>query len=179
MNLSRDPHTEDVQAVYGELRKIAAIRLARGVRHPSIQATQLVHEAWIKLADQGWRSRTHFLALASRAMRYVLLDAVRARMAGKREGQWLRRSLEARPADSMPGLATPLERIVELNQALDRLAAEDERKARVVEMRFFGGMEFQEIAEALEVSLMTVKRDWRFSRAWLYTELTGEEIPEE
>lgn len=179
MNLSRDPRTEDVQAVYGELRKIAAIHLGRGVHHPSIQATQLVHEAWIKLADHGWRSRTHFLALASRAMRYVLLDAVRARMAGKREGQWLRQSLEAGPAGAMPGLATPLERIVELNQALDRLAAEDPRKARVVEMRFFGGMEFQEIAEALEVSLMTVKRDWRFSRAWLYTELSGEQAPEE
>jgi len=173
MSISGNPRTEDVQEVYGELRKIAAIHLGRGVRRPSIQATQLVHEAWIRLADQGWRSRTHFLALASRAMRYVLLDEVRARMAGKREGQWLRRSLEVGAAESLPGLATPLEQIVELNQALERLATEDPRKAKVVEMRFFGGMEFQEIAEALEVSLMTVKRDWRFSRAWLYTELSG------
>ena len=146
----------DVAAVYGELHKIAVIHLSRGGKQPSLQATQLVHEAWLRLAGHGWKSRTHFLALASRTMRMVLIDAVRARMAQKREGEWER-----------------LEWIFEIDRALDELALKDERKARVVEMRFFGGLEFPEIAEALEISLSTAKRDWEFSRAWLFGRLAG------
>jgi RNA polymerase sigma factor (TIGR02999 family) len=163
----------DVAAVYGELHKIAVIHLSRGGKQPSLQATQLVHEAWLRLAGHGWKSRTHFLALASRTMRMVLIDAVRARMAQKREGEWER--LEWTPGVEMAGagVSVPVEQIIEIDRALDELALKDERKARVVEMRFFGGLEFPEIAEALEISLSTAKRDWEFSRAWLFGRLAG------
>jgi RNA polymerase sigma factor (TIGR02999 family) len=132
-----------------------------------------VHEAWLRLAGHGWKSRTHFLALASRTMRMVLIDAVRARMAQKREGEWER--LEWTPGVEMAGagVSVPVEQIIEIDRALDELALKDERKARVVEMRFFGGLEFPEIAEALEISLSTAKRDWEFSRAWLFGRLAG------
>lgn len=161
----------DVAAVYGELHKIAVIHLSRGGRQPSLQATQLVHEAWLRLAGHGWKSRTHFLALASRTMRLVLIDAVRARMAQKREGEWER--LEWTPGGELAGVSVPVEQVIEIDRALDELALKDERKARVVEMRFFGGLEFPEIAEALEISLSTAKRDWEFSRAWLFGRLAG------
>lgn len=161
----------DVAAVYGELHKIAVIHLSRSKRHPSLQATQLIHEAWLRLANHGWKSRTHFLALASRTMRMVLIDAVRARMAQKREGE--RERLEWAPDVEFAGasISLPMERIIEVDRALDELALKDERKARVVEMRFFGGLEFPEIAEALDISLSTAKRDWEFSRSWLFNRL--------
>jgi len=103
----------------------------------------------------------------------VLIDAVRARMAQKREGEWER--LEWTPGVEMAGAgaSVPVEQIIEIDRALDELALKDERKARVVEMRFFGGLEFPEIAEALEISLSTAKRDWEFSRAWLFGRLAG------
>lgn len=159
--------------VYGELRKIAAIHLSRSARNPSLQATQLVHEAWVRLAGRGWKSRTHFLALASRTMRMVLIDAIRARNTNKRGGDWER--LEIAPGFELanPAGALAPDQILELDRALDELASEDTRKAQVVEMHFFGGLEFQEIAEVLEISLSTVKREWQFSRAWLYSRLSG------
>jgi len=171
--LGRSPFSpDDVQEVYAELRKIAAIHLSRGARTPSVQATQLVHEAWLRLAGRGWNSRTHFLALASRTMRMVLIDAARARMADKRGGSQDR--LEWGPETEFTGasLSFPLDQNVEVDRALDELAARDPRKAQVVEMRFFGGLDFNEIAEALEISLATVRRDWEFSRAWLFSRLS-------
>ncbi len=165
---------EDISAVYDELRALAAIHLRRGLRSPSLQATQLVHEAWLRLAEKNnWRSKTHFMATASRTMRNVLIDAARARYTTKRGGG--QTALEITPGIELKlaGLALPMEQLMELDQALSRLAEEDPRKARVVEMRFFGGMEFTEIAEALEVSLITVKRDWQFSRAWLAGQLNA------
>lgn len=162
----------DVAAVYGELHKIAVIHLRRGGRLPSLQATQLIHEAWLRLAGHGWKSRTHFLALASRTMRMVLIDTVRARMAQKRDGEWER--LDWTPGVELAGAGAPvpMEQVIEIDRALDELASRDARKAMVVEMRFFGGLDFPEIAEALEISLSTAKRDWEFSRTWLFSRLT-------
>jgi RNA polymerase sigma factor (TIGR02999 family) len=163
---------EDVAAVYGELHKIAMIHLSRSARLPSLQATQLVHEAWLRLEGYGWKSKTHFLALASRTMRMVMIDAIRARMAQKRSGD--REQLEWSDGIAFTGasMSLPIDRIIEVDRALDELAVKDERKARVVEMRFFGGLDFPEIAEALDVSLSTAKRDWEFSRSWLFNRLS-------
>lgn len=159
--------------IYGELRRIAAIHLSRSLHKPSLEPTQLVHEAWLRLANRGWKSRTHFLALASRTMRMVLIDAIRARTAAKRYGNLERLELTPGFELACPELPLSAEQLLELDRALDELATQDERKAKVIEMHFFGGLEFQEIAEALEISLSTVKRDWQFSRAWLYTRLKG------
>ncbi len=165
-------HSETAE-IYDELRKIAAIHLSRSARKPSLQATQLVHEAWIRLANRGWKSKTHFLALASRTMRMVLIDSIRARMAAKRQGNLERMELAPGFELATPEMPLSIDQLLELDRALDQLAAEDERKARIIEMHFFAGLEFQEIAEALEISLSTVKRDWQFSRAWLYARLKG------
>lgn len=163
----------DVAEVYGELRKIAAIHLSRSSRTPSLQATQLVHEAWLRLAGRGWNSRTHFMALASRTMRMVLIDAIRARTAQKREGD--RDRLELTPGTEFAGsnMSLPIESVLELDLALDELAVKDARKAQVVEMRFFGGLDFEEVAEALGISTATAKRDWEFSRSWLFARLSS------
>jgi RNA polymerase sigma factor (TIGR02999 family) len=135
----------------------------------TLSATALVHEAYMRLADArrvGWQDRTHFLAVASRVMRRVLVDHARRRAAAKRdagERVTLRDELGAAEDRSFEILA--------LDEALTRLEARDERRARVVEMRFFSGLEVDEIARLLDVSGATVKRDWRFARAWLLTEL--------
>lgn len=162
----------NIDEVYRELQKIAAIHLSRSVRSASMQTTQLAHEAWLKLQEKGWKSKTHFLAMASRAMRMILIDAIRARMADKRQGD--RERVELTPGIEFQalGLSVPVEQMLDLDVALTELARKDERKAQVVEMRFFGGMEFGEIAEALGVSMITAKRDWEFARAWLYGRLT-------
>ncbi|MFN7937960.1 MAG: ECF-type sigma factor [Bryobacteraceae bacterium] len=167
------PMESQTAEIYGELRRIAAIHLSRSVHKPSLEPTQLVHEAWLRLAHRGYKSRTHFLALASRTMRMVLIDAIRARTAAKRHGNLER--LEIAPGFELacPELPLSTDQLLELDRALDELGAQDERKAKIIEMHFFGGLEFQEIAEALEISLSTVKRDWQFSRAWLYTRLNG------
>lgn len=163
-----------IEAIYRELQKIAAIHLRRAVRSPSLQTTQLVHEAWMRMKDGEYRSQTHFLALASRAMRMVLVDAIRAKHAAKREGNLERLELTPEIDFSALRLSLPVEQILDLDQALVELAARDERKAQVVEMRFFGGMELTEIGETLGVSLATVKRDWEFARAWLFARLRPE-----
>lgn len=162
----------DVEEVYSELRKIASAHLSRSPRRPSLQATQLVHEAWLRLSGKGWHSRTHFLALASRTMRMLLIDSIRARMAERRGAGSEHLRLSSDTEFASPAGAMPVDQIIEVDRALDDLALKDERKAKVVEMRFFGGLELQEIAEVLGVSLATVKRDWEFARAWLFTRLS-------
>lgn len=164
----------DVAEVYGELRKIAAFHLSRSSRQPTLQATQLVHEAWLRLNGRGWNNRTHFLALASRTMRMVLIDAIRARMAQKRHGGYERLELDPATEFASASVTLPIEKVIEIDRALEALALKDERKARVVEMRFFGGLDFQEIADVLEISLPTAKRDWEFARSWLFSRLTSE-----
>jgi RNA polymerase sigma factor (TIGR02999 family) len=161
----------DMERIYPELRKLAAIHLKRRAPHGSLQPTALVNETWLRLAGHPWKSRSHFMAAASTAMRNVLVDYVRARLAKKRGGEWTRVGIDG--GGKPESMAFSLAQVLDVHEALDRLAQLDARKARVVEMRFFGGMEFDEIAEALDISLVTAKRDWQFSRAWLYDSLTS------
>ncbi len=157
--------------VYGELRRLAA--QVRGGRGPeSLNATALVHEAWLKLAPAStsdWAGRRHFFRVAARAMRQVLVDAARERLAGKRGG-----GAAAVDLDEVAGaIAAPVrdDTILALDEALERLSALDERQARVVELRWFAGFTADETAEALGISTPTVQRDWRAARAWLTLQL--------
>lgn len=161
----------DLEGIYSELRKLAGFHLRRSAPLPSLQPTVLVNETWLRLAHQPWKSKSYFLALASSAMRNVLTDYVRARLAQKRGRAWTHVSIET--GNEPEGLTISLVQVLAVDEALQRLSELDSRKARVVEMRFFGGMEFGEISEALNVSLITVKRDWQFSRAWLYEALSS------
>lgn len=152
--------------VYDELRQVAHRHLARGGAGATVTTTELVHEAYLKLVDGNaatWQDRAHFFALASRAMRFVLVDRARARSAAKRGGRRAPITLDdqvAAPEDRSDDLLA-------IDQALDRLAAESERLGQLVEYRFFGGMSYEEIAEVTGMSVPTAKRDWARARAWL------------
>jgi len=161
----------DMERIYPELRRLAAIQLKRRAPQASLQPTALINETWLRLAGHPWKSRSHFLAAASTTMRNVLVDYVRARVAEKRGGDWTRVSIDG--GSEPAGMSFSLAQVLDVHEALERLSQLDARKARVVEMRFFGGMEFDEIAEALNISLVTAKRDWQFSRAWLYDSLNS------
>ena len=161
----------DMERIYPELRRVAAIHLKRHPRQGSLQPTALINETWLRLARHHWKSRSHFMAVASNTMRNVLVDHVRARLAEKRGGDWTRLSVAG--GSELECMTFSLARVLDVHNALQRLSQLDARKARVVEMRFFGGMDFDEIAEALRISPVTAKRDWRFSRAWLYDSLTS------
>jgi RNA polymerase sigma-70 factor, ECF subfamily len=157
---------------YRELRKIAAGHLRRERSARSLQTTDLVHEAYLRLAAQAgsaWRDRAHFFQVAAHVMRQFLIDRARRRRADKRGGGIreisLDRGLDLGEANSPDLLA--------LDEALTRLQAVDERQCKLVEMRFFAGMSDAEIAAALGVSDRTVNREWRLARAWLYKELYG------
>ena len=160
----------DLDKVYVELRRLASFHLRRRAPSVSLQPTLLVNETWLRVGGQHWKSRSHFMAVASNAMRNVLVDYVRARLSEKRGREWTRVSIEG--GDEPDTMAFNLVQVLTVHEAMERLSELDARKARVVEMRFFGGMEFDEIAEALNISLITAKRDWQFSRAWLYDHLT-------
>jgi RNA polymerase sigma factor (TIGR02999 family) len=159
-----------VPLVYAELRRLAAAQLRGERRGDSLQATGLVHEAYVRLVDYRQarpRDRAHFLALAAQAMRRVLVDRARRRGSAKRGGAVL-----ALPLDEVPEIgAMPAARLVALDDALQRLAALDERQERVVVLRYFGGLTSEETAEALGVSVATVERDWTSARLWLRREL--------
>ena len=162
--------------VYGELRRIARIRIGRERAAHTLAATDLVHEAYLKLLPVervDWRSRAHFFAIASRAMRNVLVDhAVRRGAAKRGAGADL---LQIEDADA--AAEQPLDDLIALSEALDRLERLDARQAQVVECRFFGGLSLDETAEALNTSAATVSRDWAFARAWLHNELAAAAPP--
>lgn len=164
--------------VYRELREIADRLLRREAVGHTLQPTALVHEAWFKLAGPSAPApvdRAHFLALAARAMRQVLVDHARRRHATKRGGP---RVADLAIADDRLGLVLPLDDLIALDDALTRLAANDERLARVVELRFFAGLSEDEVAGVLGVTTRTVQRDWVRARAWLHAELdTGDPAP--
>jgi RNA polymerase sigma-70 factor, ECF subfamily len=161
--------------VYPELRRIARRNLGRRAGN-SFDSAALANEAYLKLARAGGiecENRAHFLALCSQIMRRILVDHARHRGFAKRGGNAVRVSLdEVLLAAQSHGIE-----VIALNEALDALAQIDNRKSRVVELRYFGGLSIEETAEVLEVSLDTVKRDFRMARAWLLAELTGEVLP--
>jgi RNA polymerase sigma factor (TIGR02999 family) len=160
-----------VPVVYRELRAIAAGFLRNERAAHTLQPTALVHEAYLRLAGQSglhWQNRAHFVGIAARAMRWVLVDHARRRRMGKRDGGLVRVTLD----DERYGKAGDVE-IMALNEALDALAKKDEQLERIVEMRYFGGLTIEETAEVLGVGTATVEREWRLARAWLLRELTA------
>jgi RNA polymerase sigma factor (TIGR02999 family) len=153
--------------VYAELRRRAAAHLKRERPGHTLRPTDLLHEAYLRLCAQnaGFQNRDHFFGVASRLMRRVLVDHARARSAAKR-GHGLRVTL----ADDVAAASPPAD-LLDLDTALDELASRDAREARVVELRYFGGLTLQETARVLGVSLATAKNDWTHAKAWLFARL--------
>ena len=156
--------------VYDELRRVAHRHLSGQRPGHTLQTTALVNEAYLRLADQTnlrWQNRAHFFAVAAQAMRRILVSYARAQRSEKRGGGALKIELDE------AALVSPEEskEILELHEALERLSTLDSRKAQVVELKYFGGLNYDEMAEVLKISPVTVRRHWRFAKAWLYTEL--------
>jgi len=163
---------EMLPLIYDELRRLAAYHLKGERKSHTLQATALVHEAYIRLVNQrevDWKNRTQFLGLASEIMRRILVSHARNRGAVKRGGKEQRVSL------SIVDLSAKQQDVdlIMLDDALNKLASNDPRKSRVVELKFFGGMTNDEVAELLQVSGATVEREWTFARAWLFKALSG------
>lgn len=157
-----------IEIVYPELRRLAASYLRRERPEHTLQPTALVHEAYLRLAGAplDLKDRTHFFGVAAHLMRQVLVEHARARKAIKRDSQKV--SLE----DDLPIAVTDSEDIVALDEALDKLAAIDQRQGRIVELRYFGGLTIAETASLLCISEKTVKRDWALARTWLHREIS-------
>jgi RNA polymerase sigma factor (TIGR02999 family) len=159
--------------VYGELRRMAHLRMRNERPGHTLQTTALVHEAYLRLIDQrhaDWRNRAHFFAIAAQLMRRILVDYARARRYAKREGEQRKVELEEAAVCSTERGAE----LIAVDDALQSLAAIDERKSRIVELRFFGGLTIEETAEALQISHATVEREWDAARTWLYREISKE-----
>lgn len=158
--------------VYRTLRRIAGRQLQNERAGDSMQATALVHEAYLELVDitnVNWQHRAHFFAVSAQIMRHILLDRARRRLADKRGGD-----AEHLNLDELPDVGGSRAReLIALDDALNSLNGVDSRKARVVELRFFGGLSVEETAAVLAVSPETVMRDWKFARSWLQAELSG------
>jgi RNA polymerase sigma factor (TIGR02999 family) len=163
--------------VYAELRSLAQLQRRKWTGNETLNTTALVHEVYLKLAVRpkaGWNSREHFLAAASKAIRHILLNYARDATAQKRGGDWRRTTLDASaiPADvADTAVHVRNERLIALDDALTRLARDNERMSRIVECRFFGGMSIPETAAALNISTATVTRAWATAQARLYREL--------
>ena len=159
--------------VYEELRRVAHHHLSGQRPDHTLQTTALVNEAYLRLADQTnprWQNRAHFFAVAARAMRQILVSYARSQRAEKRGGGALKVDLDE------AAFVSPEEskEIVDLHEALEQLSTLDSRKAQVVELKYFGGLNYDEMAEVLKISRVTVRRDWEFAKVWLYTELRSE-----
>lgn len=176
-----DPHAahELLPLVYEELRKLAAQKMAHEAPGQTLQATALVHEAWLRLGgdDQpAWENRGHFFAAAAEAMRRIVIDNARRKRRVRHGGELERVDLAA---IQVPAPVPAEEELLAVHEALDELAALDARKAELVKLRFFIGLSFTEAAKVLGVSEVTAKRDWAFARAWLYRRTGGGEPPGE
>jgi RNA polymerase sigma factor (TIGR02999 family) len=156
--------------VYDELRRLARHHMNREAANRTLQTTALIHEAYLKLVDQKrvrWQNRAHFFAVSAQLMRRILVDMARTRHAQRRGGMARKLSLDEAPDISQ----TPAWEVVAVDDALNELAVLDERKSRVVELRFFGGLNVDETAEVLKISPATVMREWKRAQAWLYCEI--------
>ncbi|MFK8051388.1 MAG: ECF-type sigma factor [Woeseiaceae bacterium] len=163
-----------VDRIYGELRKIAGWHAAGESAASAVQPTVLVHEAYLRLSQLDrieWKSKTHFLAMAAKAMRQYLVDESRRRAAGKRDG-----GIQVTLSDPAVREDMPKTDMLALNEALERLAKADPERALLVELRFFGGLTVEETADALGKSPATVKRSWQVARAWLFREMSAGDI---
>jgi RNA polymerase sigma factor (TIGR02999 family) len=170
-----DPDATDrlLALVYDELRQLAAAKMARESSGQTLQATALVHDAWIRLggdAQPTWQNRAHFFGAAAEAMRRILVDRARKKRAIRHGGDLIRADIdEINPAGPMVD-----EQILAVHEALDELGKVDARKAELVKLRYFVGMTITEASEILGISEPTAKRWWRYSRAWLYREIQEE-----
>jgi RNA polymerase sigma factor (TIGR02999 family) len=156
--------------VYDELRRLAHREMGGQRPNHTLQTTALVNEAYLRLADQinpHWQNRAHFFAVAARAMRQILVSYARSQQSQKRGGGAFKVDLDE------VALVSPEEskEILDLHEALEQLSTLDSRKAQVVELKYFGGLNYDEIAEVLKISRITARRDWEFAKVWLYTEL--------
>lgn len=168
-----DPTAEErlIPHVYSELRRLASHYMRRERPDHTLQATALVHEAYLKLIDQhdvNWQGRAHFLGIAAQLMRRILVDHARSHHAVKRGGEQHRIPLD----DVIVFSEGKSAELIALDEALSRLAAIDARQSRIVELRFFAGLSVEETAEVLNISPKTVKRDWSVARAWLHREIS-------
>src|SRR5215468_4026212 len=159
--------------VYEELRRLAHNYMGGQRPNHTLQTTALVNEVYLRLADQTnprWQNRAHFFAVAARAMRQILVSYARSQQAQKRGGGAHKVDLDE------AALVSPKEsqQIVDLHEALEQLSALDSRKAQIVELKYFGGLNYDEIAEVLKISRITARRDWEFAKVWLYTELRSD-----
>ncbi len=161
------------EQVYDRLRALASGALRGERAGHTLQTTGLVHEAYLKLADDGivWKDRAHFFGIAARAMRQILVDHARRRGRQKRGGEWQRTTLDASILEGLPGSTVE---VLDVHRALEKLAAEHPDLEQIVEWRFFAGLENREIAEISGVSERTIERHWRFARAWLLREIEPE-----
>jgi RNA polymerase sigma-70 factor (ECF subfamily) len=169
----QDVRDQLVPLIYGELRRIAGAQMARERLGHTLQATAVVHEAYLRLIGDEpvqWQSRAHFFAIAANTVRRVLLDYARQRHAGKRGGEGARK-VEI-DAELLIG-GDRLEDVIALDEVLARLSEMDPEQGRLVELRFFGGLNVEETAEVMGISPSTVKRQWRLARAWLGRELSS------
>jgi RNA polymerase sigma factor (TIGR02999 family) len=172
-----DPHAAEqlLPLVYDELRRLAVEKMAHERPGQTLQATALVHEAYVRLVDvdkaQHWNSRGHFFAAAAEAMRRILVENARRKQRVKHGGGRQRIDLD----EACPVVRPPSDDLLALDEALTRLAAPDPVRAELVKLRFFAGLTMPEAAEALGLSLATAERHWTFVRVWLYAELTGGE----
>jgi RNA polymerase sigma factor (TIGR02999 family) len=172
-----DPRAADqlLPLVYDELRRLAAQKLSSEAPGQTLQPTALVHEVYLRLVGKGeqrWDSRGHFFAAAAEAMRRILVENVRRKRSLKRGGD------RAREGPDVAELAAPepVEDLLALDEALDRLAARDPVKAELVKLRYFAGMTIEEAAATLGISPATAKRYWTYARTWLYQEITGDPL---
>lgn len=163
---------ELMPAVYGELRRLAESYLQQERADHTLQATALVHEAYMRLIDQqnvNWQNRAQFFGLAARMMRRILVNHAEAHQAAKRGGQAQKLSLD----DAISFFDEQHVDLLALHEALTRLATLDERQSQIIELRFFGGLKIEEVADVLQISPATVKREWNMAKTWLLRELTN------
>lgn len=162
--------------IYDRIKQLALSQMRRNTPSPTLSATMLVNEAWLRLRDTEharWQDRRHFFGAAATTIRHIIIDHLRQRAAQKRGGDDRSVNIDPGTFDGLAGLSVAGgEELIALDKALDRLTEVEPRSARVVECHFFGGYTFDETAETLNISTPTAKRDWRFARAWLKRELS-------